>query len=79
MIDFSENLFHCVICIINSIVRDLGKVCEYLVAGGVEDHEALVEVVVLHGRRRVQLRQRVTRLYLQQKEILDLKQKFIIK
>ena len=42
----------------------LREVDEYLVSLGVEDHEALVEVVVLHRRRRVQLGQRVTRLYL---------------
>ncbi len=35
----------------------LGQVCQDLVALRVQDHEALVEVVVLHRRRRVQLRQ----------------------
>jgi hypothetical protein len=31
---------------------------EYVVAFAVEDHDALVKVVVLHGARRVQNRQR---------------------
>lgn len=46
-----EHMYHLAV-----VVRR--QIAQHLIAGTVEDHQALVEMVVLHRRRGVQLRQR---------------------